>query len=246
MAKFNLDQANKLLVFGDEIKGSNRESADDLKDLITRNIIKVEPKGKNKYSISDFSNYIFTTNNNQVFKVTLVDRRYILIECTETLKPRSYYKNLVDLIDDDDMIQQFDNYLSSLDISEFVSQDMPMTDYKKEVILYNLPAYIKMVRDKPEEFANLKWKTNELYLKSLEYAKNNRKSQAYSKEEFQKDFKSYFGKYYNEKLKNDMKDKTEKYFRGYRFPNNFEDVIEDDLYQVCFEREKELDITNKK
>ncbi len=242
VAKFNSDQENKLFIFGDEIKGSNRDSADDLKDLITRTRIKIEPKGKNKYTVSDYANYIFTTNNNQVFKVTLNDRRYVLVPCTDKLKSRAYYINLSNILEDDDVIQEFDNYLSSLDLSEYIPQEIPMTEYKKEVILYNLPAYIKMVRDKPEEFTKTKWKTNDLYVLSLQYAKENRKSQAYSKEEFQKDFKSYFSIYYSEKLKNDPKDKQEKYFRGYLFPDDLADIIDDHLHQVCFNKKKQVDI----
>jgi hypothetical protein len=40
-------------------------------------------KGKDAFEVADFSNWLFTTNNRDAFKVEQNDRRLYMIECIE-------------------------------------------------------------------------------------------------------------------------------------------------------------------
>lgn len=92
--KFNVEMMGKLFVVGDEINARAQEVANELKDIITRTVEVIEPKGKDKMLLEDFKNYYFTTNNENVFKVSNTFRRFQFIECPEDKKGAEYYTAL--------------------------------------------------------------------------------------------------------------------------------------------------------
>ena len=190
--RFNADMSGKLFVLGDEINARAQEIANELKNIITRNTEIIEFKGKDKYSLNDYKNYAFTTNNENVFKVSNNDRRFVFIECPEEKKDEEYYKKLVEFKNSSSCLKQLFNYFKNKDISNFNSSKIPMTDYKKRLIWANLEAYIKFVYEEFELIYNVKLTTNELYKMSIEYAKNNKMKSTYTEDLFNKEFKKVF------------------------------------------------------
>lgn len=212
-SNFNSDMAGKLIVVGDEIKARAQNMADELKNAITQKEIRIEYKGVDAIMLRDYSNYIFTTNNELILKISCSDRRYCLIECPDEIKSRNYFDEYFSKLENDDILTDVFMYLATLDISNFNTRDIPMTDYKKRNVMNSLPAYIQMMRDRYFTFDGKPLTGQELYKLSLSYAKENRLSAAYTNMKFFKDFKIYFGEYYFKD------DKVNKYI----FPKNLSD-----------------------
>jgi len=195
-SKFNSDMAGKLIVAGDEIKARAQNMADELKNAITQKEIRIEYKGVDSIILKDYSNYIFTTNNELILKISRTDRRYCLIECPDELKPLEYFNDYFGRLENDDMMVDVFMYFATLDISKFNTRIIPMTEYKKRNVINSLPSYIQMMRDRYIDFDGKSISGQELYKYSISYAKENRLSTAYTNMKFFKDFKIYFGDYY--------------------------------------------------
>jgi len=219
--KFNADMMGKLLVVGDEINARCTEVANELKDIITRNKENIEFKGKDKFICNDYKNYIFTTNNENVFKVSNTDRRFMFIECPEVKQSKQYYENLIDFRSSDNCLRHLYHYLKRRNISNFATSDIEMTEFKERLIMHNIPAYIKFVVEEYDVLASSEIETKDLYKMSIEYAKKNRMPYSYTEFTFYKQFKKVFGQY------NLISAKTKKSI--YKFPicdkDNINDII---------------------
>jgi hypothetical protein len=214
--KFNSYQQNKILAVCDEINARTRDIADELKDIITRNQIKIEYKGINSYFIEDYCNYVFTTNNENVIKIDNTDRRMMIIQTPEVKLPKNIIDVLVDILEDDNKLAHIFYYFYNRDISNFYPQQLVTTRYKKILILNDLPPYIKMFKMNPTHFANDHFSPTELFNKSLEFAKANNLPKGYTDRIAYKTFKSLFKDYYI--IQNNK--------RCYLFPEDFEDKID--------------------
>lgn len=96
--KFNNCMTNKLLINLDEAQQSEVSKIyERLKGRITNPRIQIQPKGKDIFSIRDFSNYISSSNNDITFKISNKDRRFALFECTQDKKDEDYYNRLFDM-----------------------------------------------------------------------------------------------------------------------------------------------------
>jgi len=190
--RFNGDMMGKIFVLGDEINGRAQEVANELKNIITRKKEVIEFKGKDKYQVNDYKNYAFTTNNENVFKVSNTDRRYVFIECPEEIKDFVYYNNLVKFKNNKDNLKQLFNYFNTKDLTDFSPVIIPMTDYKKRLMMANLEAYIKFVYDNFENISDMPYYTEDLYKMSVSYAKNNKMKSTYTEDLFNKQFKKVF------------------------------------------------------
>lgn len=219
--KFNKKFENKLFIAGDEISGSNKHDSEKLKNLITQTIINIEPKGREQYQSNDRTNFLFTSNNDNAFKTGNGDRRFTMVRTEGKPKSKQYYNDLRKLIEDDTVMADFDKYISSLDLTDFNTRNIPMTDYKKDVIKYNLPAYIQMVLNEPNNYKDVTYKAIDLLSRSKDYAKSNRLSFAYTSQKAFKDMAHYFS---------DFKHRTS---NGvfYKFPSNIEETIEEIINQ---------------
>lgn len=192
---FNEKFGRKLLMVGNEINARARESADYLKDIIDRKELDINEKFVKAYKIKDYCNFIFTTNHEVIFKISNTDRRFMLIECPEKRKERDYYDRLIEAIDDEERLKSFFYYLKTRDINGFNTRNVPLTEYKERNIIFNLPAYIKMVYDNPDEFNNNTFSPDELYKKCIQYAKDNKQASNITEMTFFKQFKKVFGCY---------------------------------------------------
>jgi len=193
--KFNGEMMGKLFVVGDEINARAQEVANELKDIIVRNTENIEFKGKDKFLITDYKNYYFTTNNENIFKVSNTDRRFMFIECPEIPKTLDYYKVLLDFERDDVKMKHLFNYFLNKDISEFKTQNIIMTDYKKRLILANIPPYIKFIKERLDLVSGFGYSPKTLYELSIEYAKQNRMISTYTQHTFDTQFKKVFGEF---------------------------------------------------
>jgi hypothetical protein len=191
-SRFNGQMMGKLFCIGDEINARAQEVANELKDIITRKSEIIEFKGKDKLKCKDYKNYAFTTNNENVFKISNCDRRFIFVECPDEKKSLEYFKPLIDILNDDDKLGQLFTFLKNRDLTKFNSRNIIVTDYKLRLILANAPAYIRFIKDDFNKYSDEYLTTEQLYKYSIDYAKYNKLNSTYTQDLFNKQFKKVF------------------------------------------------------
>jgi hypothetical protein len=216
--KFNGDLFGKILMVGDEINTRAKKISDELKDIITRNEETIEFKNKNKlHNIPDFKNYIFTTNNENVFKISNTNRRLLFIECPEELRNSIEYDELYSICDNEEALINIHYYLKNIDLTNYETRNIPTTEYKRNLIYENMPAYYKFIKDDVGSYCGYLFKSVELYKHSIEYAKKNRMQSTYSEKLFYVNFMKVFGDY----------NKIKKGISYYEFPLDLDEIIDD-------------------
>lgn len=192
--KFNTHLSSKLFIYGDEIQAKAREVREELKNMITRDIMKVEAKGKNAYYMQDYSNYIFTTNNRDAFFIEATDRRFYMFNLTNKIMTEEMSEELYKLLEDEETIFSFDKYLKERDIPDVLPK--LSNSYKESLITNSLPAYIKIIYDNVQHYADKEMPIPALFKRSQQYAKENALQWTFSQDKFAKDFKKEFNEFH--------------------------------------------------
>jgi hypothetical protein len=189
--KFNVNLTNKLFIYGDEICAKATKLNDKLKNIITRPQQNLERKNIDPILINDYSNYIFTTNNQNAFKVESNDRRLFIVECSECILPSEFFKNYYNEINDEIKINELYNFFKNYNNKKWnIGVDrVPMTKLKKELEYENKPAYIQFLYKDIKNLCNRKWSATDFINQSKLYAKNNYLSSNYTSTEFGKAMK---------------------------------------------------------
>jgi phage pi2 protein 07 len=234
---FNSHLSNKLIICGDEIKVKAREIRDELKNMITRTKMILEKKGVDQVEISDYSNYIFTTNNQNSFYIEPTDRRFILLQLSDTVMDMQTAKQLYKLMDDDETLQSFDTYLKNRSLPDKL--ECPNNNYKKVLISHSLPSYIQMVYKNHKRYAYDEEKFNaietnkhrlmDLYNDSVSYAKQNGLEWSFTPDKMSKEFKKEFNTYF----------KKGREYNYYQFPS--EEILLQELKAMRSELIIDLD-----
>ncbi len=195
---FNYHLCNKLIIYGDEISANARKIADQLKNAATRKEQNMEKKGKDIIKLIDYSNYIFTTNNECTVKIEEHDRRYLLNEGPKEKLPSEDYVLYHEEMNNDLSVKLFFDYLKEYKPKyDFRMGGIPlMNEYKKRISYESRPAYIQMLYFNTKEFLGKTFTSTELYSHSLEYAKKNFLSGNYTITKFGEEIKKYIHKIY--------------------------------------------------
>lgn len=220
---FNGHHANKLLCFTDEISARMRELDNELKNIVTRPKIPVTYKGKDTFYIDDLTNYVFSTNNESVIRMSCTDRRWMIIHTTETKMTKEQINMMVGLKDDRKALQHLFSYFMRRDLSHSDLHDIPMTEYKKELVINDFPAYIKMFQMEPDIFMSRRLDAKQIYAYSLTFARDKRLPQSYTFQKCAKDTHKIFK----------TLAKKENNINMYYFPVDFNKKV-DDLIEQAF------------
>lgn len=215
-SKFNSNMMGKLFVLGDEIDARVSELNEELKDMITRNYEIIEFKGKDKIQVNDYKNYIFTTNNEMAFKISPTDRRFMLIEFPDDKKDYNYFKNLYEFKDNNEALRQLYNYFKTRNIKEFIPSQIVKTEYKQNLILNNLPSYLRYLKDEYSSICDKEFTLTELYKDIQDYATIKRLNRSFTDRLLSTVYKKLFSDY--SFLNKDRK-------VSYKFPKNKEENI---------------------
>ena len=215
---FNSHQQNKILAVCDEINARARDLADELKDVITRDELSIEYKGKEVYSINDYMNIILTTNNENVIRVPTSDRRFMIVGCREKKLSDVIIKKLLEIKENDDLLRQLYNFLKTRDLSNYDPRKIVITAYKRTLIINDMPAYIKMFQHIPVAFNGKEISPKQIYVNSLTFARDNKMAQNYTDQRVYKDIKKYFGDYLKKGTKGTM---------IYKFPEDFDEHVDE-------------------
>jgi len=126
----------KILAVLNEASGKDTFNiCDILKDAITCSTTEQEKKGIDAVTITDYTNYIFTTNNINSVKIPEDDRRFMPIEVNEQHKnDKVYFKALYDILDNNVLMRKFYEELMERDLSKFnLVIDRPETELMKDM-----------------------------------------------------------------------------------------------------------------
>jgi len=126
-----VNSQGKLLAVLNECSGKDTFNiCDILKDAITMTTTEQEKKGVDAVSVTDYTNFIFTTNNINSVKIEEGDRRFMPIEINNVLKNNvSYFKELYADLDNDLIMRKFYHELMNRDLSNFnPSRNRPETE----------------------------------------------------------------------------------------------------------------------
>ena len=139
-----MGEMRRLVVCVNEASGqANYSNADKLKNRITNKLSTVNPKGIQGYAISNFCDYVMTTNNFACVKIGDTDRRFWVVEAQEKfLKNHAffddYYKTVVE---NPVALRCIFEFLRTFDIARVVPRsfqlDRPQTDIYDEMKSYN-------------------------------------------------------------------------------------------------------------
>jgi len=184
--KFNSNLCNKLFIYGDEICCKASKLNDLLKNVITRPQCNLERKGIDSIMISDYSNYIFTTNNENAFKIEQNDRRMFMVRCNDVLLDREFFINYYNEINDKEKMNKLFNYFKQYknDKWKIGIDRVPPTQYYKELEYESKAGYIQFIYKDTSIISNISWKATDLYNASKEYCKKNYLSNNYTITEF--------------------------------------------------------------
>lgn len=198
---FNAHLCNKLLIYGDEINANAKRVSDRLKQVITRPTQNLEKKNIDAVEVDDFTNWIFTTNNENCFKIEEGDRRMLMVRCRESYQyiiSADCYEEMADKNILKQMFSYFYHYEQSEEsIKKFgkfnVGSDRVIeTQYKRDLLYENRPAYIQALFKEPELFINKKIKATELFEITQQFAKRKYLSSNYTSTEFGLAMNKYF------------------------------------------------------
>ena len=212
---FNSHLCNRLLIYGDEINANAKKVADKLKAVITRPTCNLEKKGVDAIEIDDFTNWIFTSNNENNIKIEKGDRRFLMIRCKETAQSamsRLSYEEIQNPEKAAQLFAFFKTYKQSPEsiakYGEFSigSASVIETAYKTQMEFENLPAYIQFLYKATGDFYNssgdfvcLKYSSARLYEIVKEWAKKHHMSSNFTIQEFTKQSKLYIDRYKRKK-----------------------------------------------
>jgi hypothetical protein len=118
--KFTNTQGKLLCVLNEASGKETFELNEVIKESITGKTIEMEKKGIDSIQISDYLNYIITTNNLNCIKLEEGDRRFMVFNTSSKMKGDvEYFNNLASALDDDVIMRKFYEELMNRDLSKF-------------------------------------------------------------------------------------------------------------------------------
>jgi len=149
LGNFNTATEGKLLTIINECKqdGASILDNEQFKSLITDQDCDVNAKFQAERSIKNYNKYMMFSNNKYCCRVGK-GRRYALAECSDAhVGDAAYFKGLCDQIMNDEVGRKYFQWLSQLDLSEFVMSDIPESQLKVDVRRDQMPSALKHVCD---------------------------------------------------------------------------------------------------
>jgi hypothetical protein len=144
--RFNSAIENKLLIIIAETSlKETKEITEAIKDMITREINSIEKKGFEKYDNQNNISYVMLTNNDNPIKIPQDDRRFLAIECDNSIcNNENYFKKLNVEINSKKYDKCFYDYLLTLDSDNYdFINSRPTTKYYEDIKEANSNPIIK-------------------------------------------------------------------------------------------------------
>lgn len=191
---FNNHLVNKFIIYSDEIDARARKVADKIKSVITRTKINLEKKNFDPISVSDYSNWWFSTNHKNSFKNEEGDRRNLMIECPEVIPTKQFFDDFYKEINDPIKVRQIFRFfkLYKQDKYSIGSGRVLDTKYKKEAMLESKQSYYQFLYKAVNQYENNNYTSSSFYELSKLYANKHYLTANYSITEFGKALSKIF------------------------------------------------------
>lgn len=127
---------NKFLVKVEEADADVcRKNASTLKSRITSDLSTFNPKGIKEITTANYNRVVFTTNKGNPFEMDQGERRFLVLNALATHKGNhSYWTNIRKVVFTPEGGRAVADFLLKRDISGWVKQDIPMSEYQKAVV----------------------------------------------------------------------------------------------------------------
>jgi len=104
--------------------------------LITDDIININEKGKERFSMNSYHRFIASTNKEFPIPVEQGNRRFVLIECSDENKGNAKYSNiLTSYINNTDVQRTFYDYLMNYPTKNILTEeDIPITEFHRQIV----------------------------------------------------------------------------------------------------------------
>jgi hypothetical protein len=150
---FNGIFEGKLLILVEETSGKdNHSNAGVIKANTTKKKQVVNKKGINQYTVKDYTNWIFTTNERNALPIRQEDRRFVCYDSNTEMRGNvGYFNNLVELMNKDEVKYAFFHYLKNLKTYETPIEfqaNIPITSAYRDIRTMNAPIIEKWLADK--------------------------------------------------------------------------------------------------
>ena len=147
--QFNQDADRKIMIQINE--QSNKSALDYLetfKDRTTAEYFTINPKGQPAYITRNCMRLFIASNNKKPVVLSETDRRFVVINSTDTLKQdHEFFGAFMKGVDDKDTISGVFHYFNNMDLTGWSSKDMPKTLIKQNMILENRPPLISFLQE---------------------------------------------------------------------------------------------------
>ena len=176
-APFNSQQECKLLVFVEEADGrDNFKQSNVLKSMITRTKLNVNAKHVRQYTVNDYANYIFTTNNRNPLPIVHGSRRYYVFDTDPCMRGNvEYFTKLASILNNDTVKWSFYQYLLNYKTvkSPIEFMQIPVTDAYRDIRRNNAPAHLIWLAEMILDYSLEDGSINRLYKKFVAWYKQN-------------------------------------------------------------------------
>jgi len=140
----------------------------------------------------------------------------MLIEFPDEKKDYEYFKNLYKFKDNTEALRQLYNYFKTRNINDFIPSEIVKTEYKQNLILNNLPSYLRYLKDEYKYICDKEYTLAELYKEIQDYSVVNRLNRSFTERLLSKQYKKLFDKF-------SFLNKERKV--SYKFPKSAEETV---------------------
>lgn len=132
---------HKLLVNVNELDSAGAHKyVERIKSSITDESITFQAKHVMTVSLKNYARFVLSTNNRNVIKAGVSDRRFAAVECDSSRRNDStYFEPISQLMDDDRTARAFYNFLKNRDISSWKPSKRPLTKLYKDMRALSVP-----------------------------------------------------------------------------------------------------------
>lgn len=149
--QFNKALFGKVLIIFEELpdpsSGEWKKISGKLKDMVTGSRMIYNEKNIPAYEAANLNNYVILSNDEAIHHCE--GRRYFNLDVsTEHKDDKVYFGNIKAKCFNKEVGEAFFNYILEVDTTNFYSQNMPLTEAKKDAIVDNLSLAYKFLKDK--------------------------------------------------------------------------------------------------
>lgn len=193
-------EKEKLFICVNEAKGKDtHENSDKLKARVTTETVTVNPKGIQAFTISNYCDYLMTTNNHNAVNIHDNSRRYLFCESSRCYRQNAeFFKRFSnEIVDNPRALRVIAEYLKLFDVSKIIpsgnfQNHIPKTDIMKTVIEYNRDKLLLFISEylikssvkEMIELSNSFVTSDEMFRWWLNWAENTKSDIKYSKIQF--------------------------------------------------------------